>query len=122
MGVALLIILHMLTNGSRAYVKRKLQDLAATEDGTFGQIKKRRDAGIKRGHKEGSLPHFLREQSSQRAGEQLEEPAEFDSHVRDALENCPDDPLNSARWNYQTRLVVQENILGSGAFLGPSRL
>ena len=70
MGVALLIILHMLTNGSRAYVKRKLQDLAATEDGTFGKIKKRRDAGIKRGHKEGSLPHFLREQSSQRAGEQ----------------------------------------------------
>jgi hypothetical protein len=95
MGVALLIILHMLTNGSRALMKRKRQDLA--EDGTLGKIKKRRDAGIKRGHKEGSLPHFLREQSSQRAGEQLEEPAEFDSHVRDALENCPDDPLNSAQ-------------------------
>ena len=83
MGVALLIILHMLTNGSRALMKRKRQDLA--EDGTLGKIVKRRDAGIKRGHKEGSLPHFLKEQSSQRAGEQLEEPAEFDSHVRDAL-------------------------------------
>ena len=85
----------MLTNGSRALMKRKRQDLA--EDGTLGKIVKRRDAGIKRGHKEGSLPHFLKEQSSQRAGEQLEEPAEFDSHVRDALENCPDDPLNSAQ-------------------------
>ena len=96
-GVALLndIILHMLTDGSRALLKRKRQDRA--EDGTLGKIVRRRDAGIKRGHKEGSLPHFLKEQSSQRAGEQLEEPAEFDSHVQDALENCPDEPLNSAQ-------------------------
>ena len=85
----------MLTNGSRALKKRKRQDLA--EDGTLGEIKKRRDAGIKRGHKEGSLPHFLKEQATQRAGKQLAEPAEFDSHVRDALENCPDEPLNKAQ-------------------------
>ena len=92
MGVALLIILHMLTGGSRVLKKRRHEDLA--EDGTL-KIARRRDAGIKRGHKEGSLPHFLKEQSSQRAGEQLEKPAEFDSHVQDAMQNGPDEPLNS---------------------------
>ena len=92
MGVALLIILHMLTDGSRVLKKRRHEDLA--EDGTL-KIARRRDAGIKRGHKEGSLPHFLKEQSSQRAGEQLEKPAEFDSHVQDAMQNGPDEPLNS---------------------------
>lgn len=81
----------MLTNGSRVLKKRRYDDLA--EDGTL-KIVKRRDAGIKRGHKEGSLPHFLQEQSSQRAGEKLTEPTEFDSHVQDAMRKCRDEPLN----------------------------
>jgi len=76
------------SHGSKTLKKRKHEDLL--EDGTLGKFEKRRDAGTKRGHKDGSIPHFLKEQSDQRAGAKLQEPTEFDAQIRDAMQNCPD--------------------------------
>ena len=57
------------SHGSRVLKKRRHADLK--EDGTLGNFEKRRDCGSKRGHKQGSLPQFLKEQADQRAGQTL---------------------------------------------------
>jgi len=45
------------------------------------------------------LPHFLQEQSDQRAGRSAAEPAEdgMDAHIQEALRDCPDENLCEAQ-------------------------
>ena len=80
------------SHGSRVLKKRRHADLK--EDGTLGNFEKRRDCGSKRGHKQGSLPQFLKEQADQRAGQTLEESdAERDGHIMKAMQNEKDSEL-----------------------------
>ena len=59
-----------------------------SEDGDL-QLRKRRDSGITRGHRQGSLPHFQQERADQRAGAKLEKPTQFDDFVQAAMQNGP---------------------------------
>ena len=68
------------SHGSRVLKKRRHADLK--EDGTLGNFEKRRDCGSKRGHKQGSLPQFLKEQADQRAGQTLEEMESWSEELR----------------------------------------
>jgi len=77
------------SHGSKLLKKRK--------HCTPEQFEKRRDVGVSRGHKDGSLPHFLKEQSDQKAGAKLEKPTEFDAQVKEAMHNCPDVSLNTVQ-------------------------
>ena len=84
-GVARFKLEH--SHGSRVLKKRRHADLK--EDGTLGNFEKRRDCGSKRGHKQGSLPQFLKEQADQRAGHTLEESdAIRDGHIMKAMQEA----------------------------------
>jgi len=84
-GVARFKLEH--SHGSRVLKKRRHADLK--EDGTLGNFEKRRDCGSKRGHKQGSLPLFLKEQADQRAGHTLEESdAIRDGHIMKAMQEA----------------------------------